>query len=109
MTTAPTEELAEALGVLDDQHTAGDVGPSLTCREAEALAAILSAVGGHDVAATWLYGHAGGDDDSGDLHACCPNEDCETVITWAGDPVDDDETATCPRCGTVVERFPEGD
>lgn len=58
------KHLADVFG---DSMTAGDVGPHMTCGEAEALADVLRAAG-HDAAAdAWLEGHASGDDE-GDLH-----------------------------------------
>lgn len=50
-----------------DYHTVGDVGPHLTCSEAEDFARFLRAVGAEDLASTLLAGHADGDD-IGDRH-----------------------------------------
>lgn len=56
-------EVAAALAIFGDRATAGDVGPKLTCSEAEALAIILRAVDAAEVADVWLDGHAMGDDE----------------------------------------------
>lgn len=50
-----------------DGYVAGDVGTALNCGEVEALAALLTALGHPDLAATWIECHAEGDDE-GDSH-----------------------------------------
>lgn len=49
-----------------DRHTLSDIGPHLTCTEAEALADLLAAHGAHDKADALRAGHVDEDDD-GDL------------------------------------------
>lgn len=59
------EELAERLG---SAVTAGDVGPHMTCAEADAVADVLRHSGHVRAAETWLDGHAKGDDGEDDRH-----------------------------------------
>jgi hypothetical protein len=60
----------DAVAVLNDDMTAADIGPRLTCREADALAALLRATGsplGSEAAQRWIDGHRVGDE-AGDSH-----------------------------------------
>lgn len=50
-----------------DGHTAYDVGPHLTCREADAMADFLRAYGQPDTADALIEGHAA-EDEEGDAH-----------------------------------------
>lgn len=52
--------------VLGDGMTAGMVGGSFTCSEAETIAELLFVAGHEDDAARWLLGHVEGDDDPDD-------------------------------------------
>jgi hypothetical protein len=54
--------------VWGDSFLAHDVGPKLTCIEAEALASLFTSFGRADVAERWIEGHAEGDDDEDDSH-----------------------------------------
>lgn len=61
------ELFLKAWGGADGCYLAGDIAPSLTCVEAEALADLLLAFGDEDAAEGWLSAHAEGDDE-GDMH-----------------------------------------
>lgn len=50
-----------------DDYTVADLGPHLTCNEAEALAALCRAAGRDGRADALIAGHAT-DDDEGDMH-----------------------------------------
>jgi len=60
--------LAEFVEVFDNRITADGVGGHLTCGEAEALAALLSASGAEHAARHWLGAHATGDDEESAEH-----------------------------------------
>lgn len=60
--------------VFGDTHTAYDVGPALTCSEADAIASALHTLGQTSAAILILCGHALGDEDAtkvdtGDVHS----------------------------------------
>jgi hypothetical protein len=67
-----TAEVAEAVATLADPYTADDVGPRLTCTEAEALATVLRALGDPESAEVWLRGHAEGDEEGDDHYVSKP-------------------------------------
>ncbi|MEV0766495.1 hypothetical protein [Nocardia sp. NPDC050435] len=78
MTTPQLPEGREsALAVFTETFDCGslafEVGPALTCLEAEALAGLLGALGSAAGADAWIEGHAASDD-CGDMHCQC--EDC---------------------------------
>lgn len=58
--------LHDMLEVWDD-YTFADIGPHLTCNEAEALAHLMRAAGREDRATALIDGHAT-EDDEGDMH-----------------------------------------
>lgn len=63
-----TPEVAQFRAVFEAVDTAHDVGPRFTCKEVDALAGMLRAIGADDAAAAWIEGHSWGDDDPDDLH-----------------------------------------
>ncbi|AHG23862.1 hypothetical protein CH25_gp24 [Mycobacterium phage EagleEye] len=63
----PVKEFTE---VWSDSWLADQVGPMLTCTEAEALAALMLGVGKPEVADAWIKSHATSDD-CGDMHCSC--------------------------------------
>lgn len=69
MITLDDDYLLQALDAVKhlDLHWWYDVAPSLTCMEAEALAALLSALTGRD-RADLIAAHAVGDTDEDDIH-----------------------------------------
>ncbi len=64
---ADAYHLAAAATGVWSKYTAGDVGPSLSCREAEGLALALNALGHTDLAVTLLSGHANGDENPAEV------------------------------------------
>jgi len=60
-------EVAAALAIIGNVQTAHDIGPRLTCSEAEAMAIILRVLGNPEAAARWLDGHAV-DDEADEMH-----------------------------------------
>ncbi len=64
--TAAYHLASAAIGVWS-MHTAADVGPSLSCREAEGLAIALDALGHTELAVTLLSGHANGDENPAEV------------------------------------------
>ena len=60
--------LCEMAAVLGDGMTASGVGGSFTCSEAETLAEVLVLSGHAKEAASFLAGHAEGDDDAEGTH-----------------------------------------
>jgi hypothetical protein len=60
------DAVAEFIRTWDD-YTLGDIGPSLTCREAETMCAMFAAFGQHDKADSLRAGHIESDD-HGDLN-----------------------------------------
>jgi FMN-dependent NADH-azoreductase len=65
---ADATEVAQFRAVFAAADTAHDVGPRFTCKEVDALAGMLRAIGADDAAAVWIEGHSWGDDDVDDLH-----------------------------------------
>lgn len=71
--TARTHDAAIALAsIIEDGMFAHEVGPSLTCIEAEIIAEVARSVGRNTEADRWLSGHASGDGE-GDLHYEAPS------------------------------------
>ena len=60
--TANLQQLSEFVDVFSDGMLASDVAQRFTCREAEALAGALTALGAAEAANTWLAQHALHDD-----------------------------------------------
>jgi len=58
-----------------DWHVAYDVGPQLTCSEADALARIFKAAGHSTWAESWIAGHAEGDQECGEQSDQCEELD----------------------------------
>lgn len=56
-------------------YLAHDIGPKLTCIEAEALACLYLSVGRTQDADSWIENHAESDD-CGDLHCRCTAPEC---------------------------------
>ncbi|MGM9381093.1 hypothetical protein [Streptomyces antibioticus] len=56
------DALAELARVFGDGMTADHTGSGFTCSEADAVARLLVLAGYKDEAATWLEGHASGDE-----------------------------------------------
>lgn len=69
------DALAEFTTVFDAGDLAWEVGPALTCTEAEALAGLFRAVGLAEAAKNWVEGHAR-EDDCGDAHCRCGGDRC---------------------------------
>lgn len=67
--------LVEFLDCWGRGYLAHDIGTSLTCTEAEAIACLFLSVGRPLDAQTWIESHAEGDD-CGDMHCRCT--DCTT-------------------------------
>ena len=65
---ALADALAELADMMGDIWIAGDVGPHMSCPEADAVAEVLRLSGNADAAATWLDGHARSDTDEEDRH-----------------------------------------
>lgn len=62
-----TEALMSLANALGDGITSSEVGPHLTCTEADAIARVLALAGHREAAGSWLRGHADGDE-TGDDH-----------------------------------------
>lgn len=62
-----TEQAVSGLVETWDDYTVMDLGPHLTCAEANALALLFEALGLDDLAVALIEGHSE-DDDEGDLH-----------------------------------------
>ncbi len=60
--------IAAGVEVLGDGEIAESVGGHFTCDEAEAVEDLLKGLGYPQEAASWIHGHAVGDDDEGDRH-----------------------------------------
>lgn len=86
--------VAELAGTLDG-HVACDVGPSLSCREADALASVFLAAGLEASALSWIEGHAAWSqseercgethehgDDSCDMDAHCQVTDEASALAY---------------------------
>ncbi|QDK03515.1 hypothetical protein SEA_PAINTERBOY_81 [Mycobacterium phage PainterBoy] len=71
----PVKEFAE---VWSDGNLAYEVGPTLSCTEAEALASLLLGIGKPEAAEAWINSHASSDD-CGDIHCTC--SDCHPEVT----------------------------
>lgn len=56
------------VAVWSDGYLHDDIGPKLTCREAESLAGILGVFAGEEMAESLLDSHAEGDTDPEDDH-----------------------------------------
>lgn len=69
------EALAEFIAAFDSGDLAWDVGPTLTCGEAEAVAGLLRALCLAQAAENWIEGHAQSDD-CGDDHCRCGGDRC---------------------------------
>jgi len=80
------EALAALAGVFGDGMTADHTGSGFTCTEADTIARVLVLAGHHDEAASWLEGHATGDD-GGDDHWHFDGDDDE------GRPLTEDEVS----------------
>jgi FMN-dependent NADH-azoreductase len=65
---ADAPEVAQFRAVFAAADTAHDVGPHFSCKEVDALAGMLRAIGAGDAAAVWIEGHSWGDDDVDNLH-----------------------------------------
>lgn len=66
MTHAPSElltALRDTAATLAEVDTMQDIGPHLTCSEADALAKMMVLLGHFDAGAALLKGHARGDED----------------------------------------------
>ncbi|QAX95529.1 hypothetical protein SEA_BARTHOLOMEWSD_80 [Streptomyces phage BartholomewSD] len=68
------DALAELARVFGDGMTADHTGSGFTCSEADAVARLLALAGYKDEAATWLEGHASGDE-GGDSHHVYEDDD----------------------------------
>jgi hypothetical protein len=85
-----TDDVTRFCGVFSDVTLAHDVGTTLGCREAEALAGILRALGEPAAADMWLDAHAHGDE-PGDQHYQPALEPYIVPI----DPMDDLQCDSC--------------
>ncbi|MFF9565706.1 hypothetical protein ACF1AJ_20325 [Leifsonia sp. NPDC014704] len=85
-----TDDVTRFCGVFSDVTLAHDVATMLGCREAEALAGILRALGEPAAADMWLDAHAHGDE-PGDQHYQAAPEPCIVPI----DPMEDLQCDSC--------------
>lgn len=85
-----TEEVTRFCGVFSDVALAHDVAATLGCREVEALAGILRALGEPAAADMWLDAHARGDEPGGQHH----QPQTETYIV----PIEPMEDLQCDSC-----------
>lgn len=68
MTPEQQHALVDLAAITGDLDFCYDVGKSMTCGEAEAIANVLRAFGYADEAETFITGHAYGDEDETDSH-----------------------------------------
>jgi hypothetical protein len=85
-----TDDVTRFCGVFSDVSLAHDVAPTLGCREADALAGILRALGEPAAADMWLDAHASGDE-VGEQHYQPASEPYIVPI----DPMDDLQCDSC--------------
>lgn len=96
---ADTDDVTRFCEVSSDVPLAHDVATMLGCREAEALAGILRALGEPAAADMWLDAHAHGDE-PGDQHYQAAPESCIVPI----DPMEDFQMRLLP----VTAAKPQG-
>lgn len=72
--TAGNEGLAHLAWVFGNGWTASDVGPAMSCMEADAITAALARARYIDEAEVWLRGHAAADNEEQDTHWGMPQE-----------------------------------
>ena len=85
-----TSDVTRFAAVFSAGDMAGDLGPTLSCGEVEALAEMLRAIGEPASADMWIEAHAAGDDE-GDAHYRSPA--AEYVV-----PIDPMEALQCDSC-----------
>ena len=85
-TAAPSEGLAHLAWVFGNGWTASDVGPAMSCMEADAITAALARARYIDEAEVWLRGHAAADNEEQDTHWGMPQEALrDYVLMLAGE------------------------
>ena len=84
--TAGNEGLAHLAWVFGNGWTARDVGPAMSCMEADAITAALARARYIDEAEVWLRGHAAADNEEQDTHWGMPQEALrDYVLMLAGE------------------------
>lgn len=85
-----TEAIARFTNVFSYRDSADDLGPRLSCIEADALAGMLRALGESATADMWIKAHAEGDEECDD-HYHSPVSDYVVPV----DPMDDLQCDSC--------------